>query len=602
MLRRVTLSMLCAALVALLAAPAALARTPAVDTPEPPTTLRIALSGYENNLTPFTVAFATGRPDDLLMLVYDSLFWSQVSEDPEPWLAESATPSPDLRSWTVTLRPDVTWHDGRPLTARDVAFTFDYFRDVAPPGRWTHHVTDEPSYERAEVLDERTVRLDFAQPAPTFPILPGADLPILPQHIWENVDEPGTFADALPIGSGPYKVVENVPDQRYRFEANEDYFLGAPLVDVLEMPIVTDENAAFQALATGQVDYVDSDVPPAVVETFEASDDVEIARGTSFESTELRFNARSAPLNDPRLRKAIALGIDYRALVEQVLQGYGQPGRDSWIHPRSPWAVPDAGEHEFDPARAERMLDEAGYPRGPDGVRTGPDGAPLEIEVLVSSFDPEALRGLQLAAQQVQAIGVVLRPEALDPASLRQRTRPGPDGPPTYDAQMSGFDWHAHTDPDNLYFFFHSPGPRGIGGAFTGWSNPEFDQLVERAATLGPQERRPLLHDAQAIMAQEVPLLTFWYREGVYAYRPAAYDGWAFDFGHGIMTKRSFLPGYAQPGAAQPGSAAPSPGGDPAGPGWVTPLALLGAGAVLAAGVVVAVRRHRSGTADPDDE
>lgn len=589
MLRRMTLSVMCLGLTALLGAPAALAR------PDAPSTLRIALSGYENNLTPFTVAFATGRPDDLLMLVYDSLFWSQVSEEPEPWLAEGATPSADMRSWTVTLRPGVTWHDGRPLTAEDVAFTFDYFRDVAPPGRWTHHVSDEPSYERAEVLDELTVRLDFAQPAPTFPILPGADLPILPKHVWETVTEPRTYAEALPIGSGPYRVVENVPDQRYRFEANPDYFLGAPLVDVLEMPIVTDENAAFQALATGQVDYVDSDVPPAVAERFEGSDDVVVARGTSFESTELRFNARAAPLDDPRLRKAIALGIDYDVLVEQVLQGDGRPGRDSWIHPESPWALPDGGDHEFDPARAERMLDEAGYPRGPDGLRVGPDGAPLEIEVLVSSFDPEALRGLQLAAQQVQAIGVVLTPEALDPASLRQRTRAAPDAPPTYDAQMSGFDWHAHTDPDNLYFFFHSPGPRGIGGQFTGWSNAAFDGLVERAATLDAQDRKPVLHEAQEILAEEVPLLTFWYREGVYAYRPAAYDRWTFDFGHGILTKRSFLEGYAQTPGAAPGR------GDTGGAGWVLPVTLLGAGAVLVAGVVV-LRRRRAAGPDPDDE
>lgn len=588
MLRRVVLSLLCACLAIAVGAPIAAAQGP-------PSTLRIALSGYENNLTPFTVAFATGRPDDLLMMVYDSLFWSQVSEAPEPWLAEGATPSADLRSWTVTLRPGVRWHDGRPLTAEDVAFTFDYFRDVAPPGRWTHHVTDEPRYERAQVLDPRTVRLDFAQPAPTFPILPGADLPILPKHIWQGVTQPGTFADPLPVGSGPYRMTENVPDQRYRFEANPDYFKGKPLVDVLEMPIVTDENAAFQALATGQVDYVDSDVPPAVRQTFEASEDIDVARGTSFESTELRFNARAAPMNDPRVRKAIALGIDYDALVSQVLQGDGQPGRDSWVHPRSPWAVPGAGEHEFDPPRAERMLDEAGYRRGPDGTRVGPDGAPLELEVLVSSFDPESLRGLQLAAQQVRRIGVVLTPEALDPASLRKRTRPGPGGPPAYDAQMSGFDWHAHTDPDSLYFFFHSPGPRGIGATFTGWSDPEFDRLVERAATMSAQDRKPVLHQAQAIMAREVPLLTFWYREGVYAYRPAAYDGWAFDFGHGIMTKRSFLDGYAKPGAA-PGRGA---GGDT--PGWVVPVTAVGAAAALVAGGLV-LRRRRSRAGDPDDE
>jgi peptide/nickel transport system substrate-binding protein len=572
-------------------APAAVAQEDA------PTTVRIALSGYENNLTPFTVTFATGRPDDLLMLVYDSLFWSQVSENPEPWLAESATPSEDLRTWTVTLRPGVTWHDGRPLTAEDVAFTFDYFRDVAPPGRWTHHVSDEPAYERAEVLDERTVRLRFAQPAPTFPILPGADLPILPKHVWEGIDAPRTATDLMPIGSGPYKVTEIVPDQRYRFEANQDYFKGAPLVEVIEMPVVPDANAAFQALQTGQVDHVDVPVPPAVVDTFEDADGIEVVRGTDFESTELRFNARTPPLNDPRLRKAIGLAIDYELLVEQVLQGDGRPGRDSWIHPESPWAIPDAGAHEFDPQRAAQMLDAAGYVPGPDGVRVGPGGERLEFEVLVSSFDPEQLRGVQLAADQVRDVGVTLRPEALDPATIRQRTSPGPDGPPSYDAQMSGFDWHAHTDPDNLYFFFHSPGPRGIGAVFTGWSNARFDGLVEQATQLPAAERKPLLYEAQQIMAAEVPLLTFWYREGVYAYRTDSYNGWIFDPGHGVLTKRAFLSPYAGTGEAA-ATAGESGAGSTA--AWLVPVAVLVAGGAVAVGLVA--RRRRATAADERDD
>ncbi len=556
-----------------------------------PTTVRVALNGYENNLTPFTITFATGRPDDLVMLIYDSLFWSQVSEDPESWLAQSATPSNGFRTWTVTLQPGVRWHDGRPLTAEDVKFTFDYFKETAPPGRWTHHVTDHPPYQRAEVVDDRTVRLHFAQPAPTFTILPAADLPILPEHIWQDIENPRTATDMLPVGSGPYKLTEIVPDQRYRFEANEDYFKGKPLVDVIEMPIVTDANAAFQALQTGQVDFVARDVPPAVVDRFTAADDIKVVRNTDFESTELQFNTRKPALDDPRVRKAMSLAIDYQALVDQVLQGDGQPGRDSWVHPRSPWAAPEGG-HEFDPQRAERMLDEAGFRPGPDGVRVGPDGTRLDFEVLVSSFEPERLRALQLAARQVREIGVVLRPVALDPATLNERTSPGPDGPPTHDAQMAGFDWHAHTDPDGLYFFFHSPGDKGIGAIFTAWADPGFDRLVERASQLPADARKPLLHEAQRIMAEEVPVLTFWYRDGVFAYRPAAYDGWITDFGHGILTKRSFLRPYAQTATAAP-AGGEGDGGTGGAVLWVV-LAAGGAVVVVTAGLLVRQRRRKA--------
>ncbi len=549
------------------------------------TTVRIALNGFENNLTPFTITFATGRPDDLVMMIYDSLFWSQTTEDPEPWLAESATPSDGARTWEVKLRPGVTWHDGRKLTAEDVKFTFDYFKTTAPPGRWTHHVTDVPSYQSSRVVDAQTVRLRFSQPAPTFKILPGADLPILPKHVWENIKAPAKASKALPIGSGPYKLTKIVSDQRYRFEANADYFKGKPLVDVIEMPIVRDTTAALQALRTGQVDYVAVDVPPGVVKNLEDAGGVKVQRGNDFSSTSIRFNARKKPLSDPRLRKAISLAIDSKSIVEQVLQDDGQPGNDSWIHPASPWALPDA-KHEFDRKRAEQILDEAGYERGSDGVRQTPAGKPLDFQVLISSLDAEGLRGLQLVERQVREIGIGLHPEALDPATLRQRTTPGPGGPPKHDANLGTFDWHAHTDPDTLYFFFHSPGKKGIGAVFTGWSNAEFDGLVERAATLSAADRKPVLYDAQRIFAAEAPMIPLWYRSDVAAYRPAAYSGWIEDTGHGLLTKRSFLRPYATVGAAGGG------GGDDGGGStlWI----VLGAGAaviLLAAGGLLRRRR-----------
>ncbi|MFP5364183.1 MAG: ABC transporter substrate-binding protein [Thermoleophilia bacterium] len=559
---------------------------------ESPTTVRVALNGFENNLTPFTVTHATGRPDDLLMMVYDSLFWSQTTDDPEPWLAQSATASDDNQTWTVKLRPNLTWHDGRPLTAEDVKFTFDYFDD-APPGRWTHHVTDVPPYESSEVVDEQTVRFRFSAPAPQFKILPGGDLPILPKHVWEDIERPGTATDIDPIGSGPYKVAEIVSDQRYRLEANEDYFKGKPLVDVIEMPVVRDVSAAFQALRTGQVDFVIDKVPPGIVDSLEEADGIEIHRGHDFFSTEIRFNARKEPFDNPDVRKAIALAIDRQALVDRVLQGDGDPGHDSWIHPESPWALPDA-EGEYDTARAQGMLDAAGFRRQGQGIRQSADGERLAFTVLVSSRDPEALRALQLIEGQLREIGVDMSTESLDPAALSARTRPGPDGPPQHDAYLGTFDWHAHTDPDTLYFFFHSPGDKGIGAAFTGYSNERFDQLVERATTLEADERRPVMHEALEIFAEEVPMITLWYREDVTAYRPAAYDGWFNDSGHGLFTKRALLEGYAEQGTVDEVV-------DEAGDSWWWIVVAVVAVALLIAAVLV-LRRRRSAAAEQSFE
>jgi peptide/nickel transport system substrate-binding protein len=591
--RRLVLALVCLGLVAALA-PGASAQTSGGKT------LRVSLNGDENNITPFTVSFgATPYTHDLLSLVYDSLFWSQVKTDPEPWLAESATSSNDSREWTVKLRPGITWHDGTPFTAEDVRFSFDYYnRFPGASGRYAHHVSDTPKLASATVVDDRTVRFVYDQPAPTFKIMPGADLPIIPKHKWENVNEPAKNTADLPVGTGPYKVVEMVRDQRYRLEANPGYFKGKPTIDVLELPIVKDPAAAFAALRTGELDSVARNVPPELKTQFASgAGGVQVAEGTKFESVQMYFNARKDPLTDPKLRKAIALAVDTKPLVDTVLLGNARPGVDSFIHPESPWALPGA-KHEHDPARAERLLDEAGYSaKDPDGVRKTADGRRLEFSVLVSSFEPTDLRAVQLASQQVSRVGVKLNPEALDPATLRQR-RSGPPGqPPPYDAYMSTLESHGHVDPDALYYFFHSPGPKGFGAAISGYSNPRYDQLVEEATTKGVEERKPLLHEAQRILADEAPVIVFYYPDGDYAYRSAAYNGWVSDPGHGIFTKRSFLPEYVEESsvARTGGTTADDDGSNS---GLIVGLV---AAAVVLGGAALLVSRRRGATADADD-
>ena len=568
--------------------------------------LRIAIHSYENNLTPFTLTLTTFPVTaDMVMLVYDSLFWSQAKENPEPWLAERATSSEDKKTWTVTLRDNVRWHDGRPLTAEDVKFSFEYYdKQRASSGRYAHHVFDVPALDRTEVVDPRTVRFLLKAPAPQFDIMPGADLPILPKHVWETITEPGRATEALPVGSGPYKVTEMVSDQRYKLVANESYFKGKPTVDEIEMPVVRDPAAAFAALRTGEVDFVSRNVPPELVKEFDNQNGIKIAQSTKYESTQLYWNARKAPLNDPRLRKAMSLATDLQALVDSVLLGRGRPGRDTFIHPDSPWAAPD-GRHEFDRARAERMLDEAGYAsRDADGVRKAPDGTRLDFKVLVSSFEPQELRGIQLIGQQLAPIGIRISPEALDPVSLRSR-RQAPAGQiPTYDAYMSTLETHGHVDPDSLYYFFHSPGPKGFGAGITGWGNPRFDQLTEQASVSGKEERKPLLNEAQRILADEAPVMVFWYRSGEWAYRSDAYSGWVEDPGQGILTKRSFISEYVRAegvgtrGDRNGGERAQSGGDDGGGSSPV--LLLTGATLILGLGAFFLARRRRLVTDDDD--
>ncbi len=521
-------------------APAASAQAPAL-TPSP-TRITVAIKAYENNLTPFTLTMLS-LPDvhDTVNLIYDTLFWSQVKEHPEPWLAERAEASPDQKVWTVKLRPGVTWHDGQPLTAEDVKFTFEYMKQI-PNGRYTHHVWESPVFQSAEALDPLTVRLTFAEPAPTFMILPGADLPIVPKHIWEKIAPKDAVkaTDMLPIGSGPYKVTEIVPDQRYKLEANTAYFKGKPTVDVIDLPIVKDPSAAFAALQTGQVDSVTRTVPPELYDQLSHTAGISVLKGTRMESVHIHFNILKAPLSDAKLRKAISLGTDLNGLVQTVLLGHGRPGRDGWVHPDSAWVDPTTG-HQYDPALANRNLDAAGYARDGDGVRRTPDGKRLELSVLVGANEPQQLRAAQVMATQLETVGVKLSVEAIDAATLRQRRNTG-----NYDSFITNLESHAHADPDALFFFFHSP-PAGstTPASFGGYSNPAFDALGAKAkSTVDVAARKAMINQMQAMFAEDTPALVLYYSDGLYAYRTSAYNGWISDTGHGIFTKRSFLPGY----------------------------------------------------------
>jgi peptide/nickel transport system substrate-binding protein len=532
--------------------------TPEVDR------LTVAYNAFENNVTPFTLTMQSlPNTPDLVYLIHDTLFWSAAREEPRPLLAESAEPNEDFTTWTVALRQDVTWHDGEPFTAEDVAFTYRYFTDVHRIGRFAHHVYDIPPFASAEVIDDHTVELTFSEPAPTFLALPAGDVPIVPAHIWEDIDEPGLETEILPVGTGPFELVAIEPDQLYRLAANEDYFLGPPTVGELVLPIVQDPSSVFAGLRTGELDGAVHPVPPELVEDFEADEDIEIGTATRMETVILYVNTEQAPGSDPVLRKAIALAIDRDEIVDRVMLGHAEPGLDTFTHPESVWATTDP-VRDHDPERAREMLAEAGYGAGDDGQLLTPDGEPVRIEVLVSSFAPQHLRAMELVAEHAQEIGVDIAVETLDPATISARRSPdAPDDAPPVEAFVRAMESHMHVDPDAMIHFFGTPQPGRPGGGLSGYANPDFDALAQEAAVEADRDTRTeMVHELQAMFAEEVPAIALYYPTGQYAYRPAAYDGWLEEPGHGIFNKFSFL--AAEPEDAGEAGGAEADQDDPA--------------------------------------
>lgn len=491
--------------------------------------LTIATEADKGNLTPYSFRPPPGLHAELTNLVHDTLFLDPYTEEPIPWLATDASASSDARTWTVTLRDDVTWHDGEEFTAEDVAFTYEYYRD-GPSNRYSHHASEYPVIESAEALDASTVEFTCADPCPTLELITLADLPILPKHIWENVEDPQTYTE-LPVGTGPYKLVEYVEDQSYRLEANDDYFLGQPAVREIDMPIVTDPSSIFLALESGQVDSVTRNIPPEIEERLAENEDIEMVEGDRFSSVFLRFNAETPPLDQQEFRRALDVAIDRQALVDTVLLGSGRPGSPSFLHPDSRWYEPQ--EARFDPAQANTILDEAGITDSDgDGTRES-DGEPVNLEVIVPANDPQQIRSAELVAQQLEEIGVGLEVQSLDPGTVSQRQN-------SQDFELATMQGVPHLlgDPTQLMESLTS---------LLYYSNPEYVELEsEWWEDTTIEEQGETLSEIQTLFSEDPPAFTLYYPDTDYAYNASIYDGWIPARGHGIHHKWSLLPQAAE--------------------------------------------------------
>ncbi len=501
-----------------------------------PVSLRMAILGDESTLNPYT--YVLGYPGwNMLGLVYDTLFVLDADSLPKPWLAKEDKISADGKVHTLTLRNDVKWHDGKPLTSADVKFTFEYYKKVVR-ARFSTPVRNAT----VEAPNDTTVIITLPAPNPSFLIEPMSDAPILPKHIWENVADPKKFDNAT--GSGPFKLVEYKPEQFYRFTANTAYFAGKPAVDELLMPIIKDPTTVFSSLKTGEIQATTRELSPELVKDFSSAADLKVQRGAGFSTTMLLFNSERAPWDKKEVRQAVGLAIDTQKLVDTVLLGYGTAGNPGWIHPQSPFHDP-AIKADYNVAKAKTLLDGLGYKdSNNDGIREAA-GKNMEGTLLVYSNNPQRIRAAELIAAGVKEIGISLKVTALEPNSLDAKVWPDFDVAKGRDFDLSMWGWSApmQVNPVRTVALVHSDpviGNSNVGG----YKNPAADKLAnELNVTTDLDKQKTLVRQMEALIAQEMPFVMLYYADGNYVYRPAAYDKWVYQKGQGIFNKLSFLPG-----------------------------------------------------------
>lgn len=519
--------------------------TAAPPPPPEPVRVRAAVTGDESTLNPYT--YISGFPGwNLLMLQYDSLMQLDAAGVPQPWLASEVTVSADLSEWSVTLTDGVTFHDGEPVTAQDVAFSVNYFQTNPESSRFAR---DFRPVENVIVHDDHNVTFVLTGPNAGFDVGALADAPIIPQHIWESVELPSEYDfGGTNIGTGPYVLVDYVQGQSYRFAANPDYFRGAPAVDELVVIVFADDAGAQAAIRTGEVDVIFERIPPEQIDLLDAQDPLDVVLGPEFTTQMINYDASKRPFDDVAVRQAINLAMDRQDIVDTVFLGAATVGSPGWIHPGHSVYNP-AIETVYDPAAANALLDSAGYTDSDgDGVREF-DGQPMSFEIITNSPDSLRLRIAELTVEMLAAIGIETEVVPVDTAVWENAVWPGFDvnNGRNYDIAMWGWSAPVQADPLRLPQLVH--GSTGVGFLnLTGFANAEMDALSEELSVeADPAERTAKLHRMQEIIAEDLPFVLLLYPDGAYVYDSSVYSDWEFIAGQGIVSKLSLLPAAARP-------------------------------------------------------
>ncbi|MDQ6804297.1 MAG: ABC transporter substrate-binding protein [Actinomycetota bacterium] len=557
--RAAHITALFAALVAAFCAASAAAALPAR------TVVRVPFPRYDGTLTPYT--FELGYP--LVTLVYDTLLWRDANGVPQPWLARSLQRTAGGRRLTITLQKGARWQDGRPLTAEDVAFTFRYVASHFHP-RFTPELAD---VERVRATDQLTVTIDLRHVSLGFEDQPLSDVPILPKHLWQGL-APGLLAPpGLPVGSGPYRLVSAKPSTGYVFDANDAYFKGAPRVRQIRVPIVQQEQRAYDDLLQGRADMLPFGLPNGAAQNLGGAPGIAISSGPLYSGTALVLNLRRSPFANPAARRAVAQGLDLQQIASNA--GPAAAADQGYIDPVSPWASGTILQR-FDPSAARAAV---------TGLRL-----PL-IHVLAANNDPVRLEAGRQVVLDLRRVGIKATLTTVSSAALGQAL--GENGSaPHFDAAIDSTSPLASYDPDFLAALFGSS-PVTSPLNVTGYRSHAFDALAQRVASAPDQEsRRQAARAALGLLAHDLPVIPLFFSQGTFAYRSAAYAGWVFVKGTGILDKRSFLAAQPRLVSGTHGGGSPAPTGSGSGLGLIDIASLVVVAiVVLLAGAAARARR-----------
>jgi peptide/nickel transport system substrate-binding protein len=453
-----------------------------------PNTLVMIIESSPTNLDPRIGIDAWSERID--NLIFDDLLSRGDDLNVAPGLAERWD-VPDPLTYVFHLHSGVKFHDGRPLTARDVKWTFDTLlmgkirSTKAAVYKYVDHI-DAP--------DDHTVTFHMKEADATllWNLSDGA-MGIVPYGSGDEIT-------LHPIGSGPFKFVSAETDRDVVIERNDNYWDGPPKLGRVRFAVVPDETTEALELRKGSGDITINSLTPDTVVTLQRDPHLTVECSAGTRLAYLGFNLRDPILKDVRVRQAIAYALDRRPMIEYLWRGLAQPAKS--ILPAQSWAYNgDVPAYDHDPEKANRILDAAGYPEV-NGVR-------FHI-TMKTSTDANTRLMVAVMQQQLHEVGIVLDIRSFEFATFFSDVQHGA-------FQMYGLRWiGGNEDPDIFEYAFHSSKfpPNGANRDY--YSNPKVDALIDKARReIDPKVRKPLYADVQSILAQDLPYINLWYLDNV---------------------------------------------------------------------------------------
>jgi len=463
----------------------------------------IALDSKFSTLDPVGATAVDANAERLRNLMFNVLVKKNEKFEYVGDLAKEIQTSPDGSTLTFVLQDNVKFHDGKPLTSADAKYTFDSLlkSSGAKASAFFETVNGQKTPMITEIAapDAKTLNIKLARPALRNNLLSNlVAIAIIPEGTFDKQKD-------APLGSGPYKFERFDTGQNVvELTAFDEYWEGAPNIKQIRVKTVGDANALQAELKSGRVHLAPMTInlSPDTIKSLGTDSTLQVQQFPGANIQYIGFNTEAKPLDNPKVRQAIAYAMNREQLINELL--FGQAKLAHSILPEESWAFHAGTKYEYNPARAKQLLDEAGFPVGANGMRF-----PQPVRFKISAGNAAVSQYSQVIQNQLKEIGIPVEIETAELNTMLQQLQLG-------QFQMTTARWvGGNQDPIFLKDLFASseiPSDKRASRNRSRYSNSEFDRLIDQAVNeIDREKARQLYVQAQEILSRDVPLLPLWY-------------------------------------------------------------------------------------------